>query len=460
MEELTAKIEAIDKVLVVKEFLELDYQSEQAVLERLQREKEELERSSDRRKTLKKQLDVLKGQMAERADEISMLDKRLGGITETQNINNAAMERLTAILAPHAQVDLTPYADGLRELQEEQTLTLKTVEEIAAGVTRKIQSRINRQTSAIKEASNDMLPRMAYFLRTYPEETNDKKAEEAYAPEFAALRKRLEEEDLPRHQQDFEKFLSVSLIGDVAMFSTKLEEHRKEVECRIEEVNRALETIPFSDSSHVQIVTRKKSPTDETAEFRAELKACLAGGLVPSADDRTRIFNQIRELIAKFEKDEAWTRRVTDARNWLEFGVRELANADGREINYFSASSGRSGGQKTKLAFTILASSITAQYGLVNGENPAATFRFVVIDKAFARTDEANSEQALKLFKSLGLQLLVVSPFDAKSRIMEDYVDSFHLALNPEGNSSQIRIASRVEYDAAYDSHAEPRRHS
>ena len=80
-----------------------------------------------------------------------------------------------------------------------------------------------------------------------------------------------------------------------------------------------------------------------------------------------------------------------------------------------------------------------------------ATFRLVVIDEAFARTDEANSDRALKLFQSLGLQLLVVSPFDAKSRIVEDYVDSFHLAVNPEGNSSHIRLASRAEYDAAQE---------
>ena len=81
---------------------------------------------------------------------------------------------------------------------------------------------------------------------------------------------------------------------------------------------------------------------------------------------------------------------------------------------------------------------------------------------AFARTDETNSERALKLFQSLGLQLLVVSPFDAKSRLVEDYVDTFHLALNPNSNDSHIMLASRDEYEKARESapaaatHAEP----
>lgn len=131
--------------------------------------------------------------------------------------------------------------------------------------------------------------------------------------------------------------------------------------------------------------------------------------------------------------------------------MREHADSDSRELNYYSASSGKSGGQKTKLAFTILASAISAQYGLIDNDTGGPTFRFVVIDEAFARTDEPNSERALRLFQSLGLQLLIVSPFDAKSRIVEDYVDTFHLALNPDLNNSRIRVASRADYDAARD---------
>jgi uncharacterized protein YPO0396 len=215
-------------------------------------------------------------------------------------------------------------------------------------------------------------------------------------------------------------------------------------------VNGALRKIAYSDNTHVQLVA-SATRSDEIRQFRAEVKDCLSGGINPSAEDRLRIFGRIRDLISKFEKDDVWTRRVTDARNWMEFGVRELADADGREVDYLAGSAGKSGGQKAKLAFTILASAIAAQYGLLGGGSgrEADTFRLVVIDEAFARTDEANSRRALDLFKSLGLQLVVVSPFDAKSRIVEDYVGSFHVAANPENNNSKLRCASRAEYEEA-----------
>lgn len=385
----------------------------------------------------------------DRQAEILASSTRVGELRSERDRNQSRIGVLHALLAPHAELDLALYAERFRELQEEKTLTLESVDAVSAAVGREIQGRINQQSTTINRATAEMLPLMADSLRTYIEETADKKAEATYGAEFESLQDRLRREDLPTHQKKFEEFLSVNLIGDMAMFSSQLDEHRKDIGSRVDTVNGSLKGIPFSEGTHVQIVMRSKGPTDETSVFRAELKACLAGGLNPGPEDRVRIFDHIRTLIPKFEKDAPWTARVTDARNWLEFGMREHADSDNREVNYYSASSGKSGGQKTKLAFTILASAISAQYGLINTDAGGSSFRFVVIDEVFARTDEPNSERALKLFQSLGLQLLIVSPFDAKSRIVEDYVDTFHLAFNPELNISRIRVASRADYDAA-----------
>jgi uncharacterized protein YPO0396 len=169
---------------------------------------------------------------------------------------------------------------------------------------------------------------------------------------------------------------------------------------------------------------------------------------MPAPEEQERIFTNIRELISRFDKEPEWTNRVTDVRNWLEYGVRELYTADNTEAEYYSASSGKSGGQKSLLAFTILASAITAQYGLNGDKDDLHRFRLVVVDEAFGKTDEENSQRALDLFKELGLQLVVINPFDAKSRIVEDYVDSYHLVTKQDEVSS-LRRASRAEYVSA-----------
>lgn len=378
-----------------------------------------------------------------------------GSLQNEQERNERGMQDLKGVLAAATEKEPTDMAERLQPFQKEKTLTLKNIDAAESGAGRRLQDQITVQTGILQTTGEQMLPKMSNFLRDYPEESLELRPEIDFAKDFVALRNRIETEELPRHKERFHEFLSTNLIGDMAMFKSRLERHEEAIHDRIRLVNKALKRIPFSTETFVQIVSNQnRSP--EIREFLAELKNCIAGGIHPSDEDRARIFANIRKLMDKFEKDAPWTQRVTDARNWMEFGVRELTKAEEREVNYFAASSGKSGGQKARLAFTILASAIMAQYGLAGNEDSSKTFRLVVIDEAFARTDEENSRQALELFQSLGLQLIVVSPFDAKARIVEDFVDSFHLAVNPERNNSRIRRASRAEYDAAKEGAAAP----
>lgn len=448
VEQLDAQLSSVKGVLSVGAFAEIDFRSVQIDLARLNREKKELEASSEKLKVLKQQLQTVLDRLQQNQEDTGKLLKAIGSVERDQENNEQARSQFAAKMKGHEDFNEAAFVDAFKQLQEAGKLTLANVGDVENQVCDRLRRQIARQDGFANTARDEMLPKMEGFLRDYPEHTANLKAEATFAADFASLRERIEKEELPEHKQRFEEFLGTNLVGDTAMFHSNLLEHEKSIRSRVDSVNGALRKIPFSDTTHVQIVAQP-TRSDDIRQFRAELKECLAGGLNPTAEDRPRIFARIRELMTKFEKDDVWTRRVTDARNWLEFGVREIANADGGEVQFYSASSGKSGGQKAKLAFTILASAITAQYGLVNAETDANTFRLVVIDEAFARTDEPNSQRALDLFKTLGLQLVVVNPFDAKGRIVEDHVDSFHIAVNPDGNNSKLRCFSRVEYEAA-----------
>jgi uncharacterized protein YPO0396 len=449
IKKLDGQLAAIHGVLAVAAFADIDHESEKREFARLKQEKDELEASSNALKSLRKQLEAVKAKLKESEAVLEKTNQEIWSSEKDEETNRKETSKLSTLLKPHKDFDAEPFAAELTGLQEKPKLSLEVIVEVESQVAGSINGQMSHQTRLINEANESMLPLMTDFLRDnhFP----NLAAQVPYASEFVALRIQIEKEELPQHKQRFEEFLGTNLIGDMAMFQSNLLEHEKDIRRRVEAVNESLVAIPFSDTTHVQI-TAPATRADDIKQFRARLKDCLRGGLQPSADDRLHIFKSIRELIGDFEKDENWTRHVTDARHWFEFGVRELTDADKREVNYYSASSGKSGGQKAKLAFTILASAISAQYGLLGADSEANTFRLVVIDEVFARTDEANSLRALRLFQELGLQLVVVNPFDAKGRIVEDFVDSFHLAVNPDGNNSKLRRASRAEYDAAADS--------
>src|SRR5699024_3629822 len=88
----------------------------------------------------------------------------------------------------------------------------------------------------------------------------------------------------------------------------------------------------------------------------------------------------------------------------------EIDRETGVEFEHYTDSDGKSGGQKEKLAYTILAASLAYQFGLEWAASTSRDFRFVVIDEAFGRGSDESTRYALDLFAKLGLQLLIVTP--------------------------------------------------
>jgi uncharacterized protein YPO0396 len=165
-------------------------------------------------------------------------------------------------------------------------------------------------------------------------------------------------------------------------------------------------------------------------------------------------FLQVKAIIDRFrgreglsDADRRWTAKVTDVRNWFLFSASERWRADGAEHEHYSDSGGKSGGQKEKLAYTVLAASLAYQFGLEWGAVRSRSFRFVVIDEAFGRGSDESAQYGLRLFQQLNLQLLIVTPLQ-KIHIIEPFVASVGFVHNEGGRDSRLRCLSIEEYRA------------
>ena len=143
--------------------------------------------------------------------------------------------------------------------------------------------------------------------------------------------------------------------------------------------------------------------------------------------------------------DRRWTSKVTDVRNWFVFAASERWREDDAEHEHYADSGGKSGGQKEKLAYTVLATSLAYQFGLQMDEVQSRSFRFVVIDEAFGRGSDESAHYGLQLFERLNLQLLIVTPLQ-KIHIIEPFVSSVGFVHNQEGRASVLRNLSIEEY--------------
>jgi uncharacterized protein YPO0396 len=163
-------------------------------------------------------------------------------------------------------------------------------------------------------------------------------------------------------------------------------------------------------------------------------------------------FLQVKSIIERFrgreglsDHDGRWTAKVTDVRNWFVFAASERWREDGVEYEHYSDSGGKSGGQKEKLAYTVLAASLAYQFGLELGETRSRSFRFVVIDEAFGRGSDESTQYALELFSQLNLQLLIVTPLQ-KIHIIEPFIAAVGFVQNEDGRTSKLRNLTIEEY--------------
>jgi uncharacterized protein YPO0396 len=141
---------------------------------------------------------------------------------------------------------------------------------------------------------------------------------------------------------------------------------------------------------------------------------------------------------------------VTDVRRWFDFAAREIDSGTLAERGYYEDSTGQSGGEKAKLAFTILVAAIAYQHDIDPDHPVRDRLHFVVVDEIFSKVDDQYSEYALELFRKFGLQLLIVAPLDAKALVTEPYVGCYlHVVKDARTNQSELFSMTAREFEEA-----------
>ena len=263
-------------------------------------------------------------------------------------------------------------------------------------------------------------------------------------PEYIKLKNKIEQDDLPRHEKRFKEMMTGKVIDSIVNFKASLELQEEEIMQNIDNLNKSLREINYTESTYIELKYQKSSD-HEINDFRNSLKTCLGDVTRQTAEDNEERFKNIQKLlIIPFKEQDKWTNKVTDVRNWLDFSVSERDRSNDKDQSYYTDSSGLSGGQKAKLAFTILASAISYQFGLNKTNFSGKSFRFVTIDEAFSKVDDNNARYAMELFKTLNLQLLIITP-QKQINIIESYISSLHFVHNTEEKNYSSVTSMSIE---------------
>jgi len=91
------------------------------------------------------------------------------------------------------------------------------------------------------------------------------------------------------------------------------------------------------------------------------------------------------------------------------------------EYEHYTDSGGKSGGQKEKLAYTILGASLAYNYGI--NEKEKSSFCLIIIDEAFLKSSDESATFGLELFKKLNDAEKEYYKAEIKTRILKKEID-------------------------------------
>ena len=317
--------------------------------------------------------------------------------------------------------------------------------------------RIDRLGGQLSGYALNLNQSMTEVLRRWPELHADMDANVEARHDFLAFRDRVATDDLPRFEAEFKEQLNKNAIQELAGFNNWLNRQASAIDERIDRINEALGAVPYNPGRYIRL-EKELTTNQDVAQFRSDLRNLTNDSLALDGDQYSeQRFLDVKRIIERFrgrdgyaESDKTWTRRVTDVRNWFVFSASERDVETGDEWEHYSDSDGKSGGQKEKLAYTILAASLAYQFGLEWGAEQSRDFRFAVIDEAFGRGSDVSTRYALELFATLGLQLLIVTPLQ-KVHVIEPYVKAIGFVDNPTGTSSRLQTMTIEEYRTRRD---------
>ncbi len=449
------------------QFADLDYESAVKEIAGLHAEHARLTATSVKLAQLDADLTAVKKQIEEAETATSAANKELGRVEDGITVAEAARSQAGAILAEpscaQAREHFAALGGVLTKAGVQRPATAQSCDKAEADAARALAEIADRRGKHRGQLASKVAGLMSNFRNSYPAETAELDASVEAAAGFRELHTRLTHDDLPRFQKQFKTYLNQNTIRDIATFQSQLIRESDKIKERIDTINKSLVDVDYNPGRYIRLEP-EQTPNTDIRDFRADLRACTEGTVSPGgdADDQysEQKFLQVKRIIERFrgrdgmtEADRRWTALVTDVRNWFLFSASERFRQDDIEYERYADSAGKSGGQKEKLAYTILAASLAYQFKLEWGATKSRTFRFTVIDEAFGRGSDESTRFALELFGKLGLQLLIVTPLQ-KIHVIEPYVAAVGFVDNPSSRYSRLQTLTIEEYRARRDEHA------
>ncbi|UTC78819.1 hypothetical protein E4O04_12755 [Treponema sp. OMZ 799] len=454
-DEIKNKLIILENLFKLTIWDEIDVQKYAAALNASHEEKakllkddKELNQLEERLKLLKEERQSKEAELSELTQEKGRLEQQLADINLKQermqiqfnehysNKDNEEIETLVLNFEKYFKINKSfENLDVLDTAKENFSSKLEKETEKSEQSLKNTERKLREKMSALTNAKDEIKIKFP----SWSADVRDLQAESAALPDFKAFYERLNHDDLPACLKKFKRKFNDSVKQDITDFKARLDGGTQQIIEGIGELNKSLKTIPYSKNPPTYIKLEHRFTNDiQIKEFQGILLAAIpdsASVFNKEADSEFENFKKIKILISYLKENDQRRKKVLDVRQWFIFAAIEYYQNDNTQKQYYEDSASLSGGEKSKLTYTILASAIAFQFGITSGS--PRSLRLVIIDEVFSKVDIDNSCYAMELFKQIGLQMILVTPMD-KINIVEDYISSMHITEKKNDNTSRL----------------------
>lgn len=404
-------------------------------------------------------LQELQKQIAENKNELESLDDEIDNLVSEISANNTRIKNyeveMAKVRVPEASPELDILFSEIDSRWESKLSYPKSVERLAEG-RRQIVSDINSEKKNAENKLDELMKQIEDIERKYSEAYKAEADAAECVPKVEYLDKYLQrhsnlvENDLPECLEDLRQRKDELSQWDLMSFAGRQNMACKDVENTIRIINSSLTKLPFSVvdgvEHYIELKAIKATNNLKIREFQELLNKCNADSTIDGGMWSNEKYEAISEIIRRFTNHDKDTFEAIDVRNHYEFEAHEKRRDTGEKVDWYKDSDGRSGGEKEKLAYTVLAACLSYQFGMNDSNSKNQAMRFVLIDEAFRNHTDDSAEFALDLFREIGMQLILVTPGCSKSYLIEDYIGGVGYLVKDGESHTNIRNMSVETY--------------
>ncbi|MEH1903260.1 MAG: Wadjet anti-phage system protein JetD domain-containing protein [Nostoc sp.] len=232
---------------------EIDWRSAELDCQNLQKQKQQLEASSDHLKQLEAQLESTK-------EEIAQADQRrtalIGEIRTLENRQRQAQIeqrdceiKLQSVTASAIEKFVTRMAVKLRQYK----MTLEAIAQDESDLQKYLEQELRLRERQQDDSRSALTIRMHNFKNAFPEITVELATTLDFLDEYLQLKTQIEHDDLPRHEERFKRLMTGKVIEAIVGFKGQLEKQEEEIQENIDELNKSLRQVDYTDLTYCPI---------------------------------------------------------------------------------------------------------------------------------------------------------------------------------------------------------------